>query len=55
MLINDVQVAPEDVLILDTETTGLSYKDEVLQLSIINGAGEKIFNEYIKPVFNKKW
>lgn len=27
MLINDVQVAPEDVLILDTETTGLSYKD----------------------------
>lgn len=55
MLINDVQVAPEDVLILDTETTGLSYKDEVLQLSIINGAGKKIFNEYIKPVFNKKW
>lgn len=55
MLINDVQVAPEEVLILDTETTGLSYKDEVLQLSIINGAGEKIFNEYVKPVFNKKW
>lgn len=55
MFINDGKVAPEEVLILDTETTGLSYKDEILQLSIINGCGEKIFNEYVKPGFNKKW
>lgn len=37
---------PGSVLIIDTETTGLSArKDDVLELSIINGAGITIFSE----------
>lgn len=40
----------DDMIILDTETTGLSPSyDELLQVSIINGKGEVLFDSYFKP------
>lgn len=49
-------VPKEKVLIYDVETTGLSYEDdEILQLSIINGTGKVLFNEYFKPSHWTLW
>lgn len=46
----------ENCIVFDTETTGLNpEKDEILQLSIINGNGDVLFHEYIKPSRKKKW
>lgn len=44
-----------ELIVLDTETTGLTSEDEILQLSIINKKGQVLFNEYIKPIKNTKW
>ena len=38
-----------DVLIFDTETTGLDGTAEICELSIINGDGIVVFNSLIKP------
>ena len=39
-----------DWVILDTETTGLDSTDEIIQISIINGAGEPLIsNQLISP------
>lgn len=44
------------IVCLDTETTGLSpLEDEILQLSIINGYGDILFNEYFKPQRKTAW
>jgi len=44
------------IICLDSETTGLNPKnDELLQLSIIDGNGNVLFNEYIKPSHRKSW
>lgn len=43
------------VIVIDTETTGLHRKDEILQLSIINGLGETLLNEYYKPCHKRFW
>ena len=40
-----------DEIVIDTETTGLNpYDDELLQVSIIDGQGNTLFNSYIKPL-----
>ena len=39
----------------DTETTGLGKDAEILQLAIINGVGDTLFNEYIKPKRQISW
>lgn len=45
-----------NIICLDTETTGLNPdNDEILQLSIIDGNGEILFSEYIKPSHRKQW
>lgn len=52
-----LNVAPENTIIFDTETTGLNPygNDEILQIAIINGNGEEVFNSYIKPDMRKTW
>ena len=44
-----------DIICLDCETTGLSSEDEILQLSIVNVAGEILFNEYVRPINASEW
>ena len=39
----------------DTETTGLGKKAEILQLSIISGLGNILFDELIKPKHTTAW
>lgn len=45
----------EKVIVIDTETTGLHRKDEILQLSIINGLGKVLLNEFYKPRHKRFW
>lgn len=44
-----------DTIILDTETTGLAYTDELLQVSVIDIAGNELYNSLIKPMFHDEW
>lgn len=47
---------PSRLIVLDLETTGLSnYRDDVLQLSIIDGDGNVLINSYVKPYYNTLW
>lgn len=39
----------EAVLILDTETTGLKHFDQIVEIAIIDVAGETLINQLIKP------
>lgn len=50
-------IPSEKIIVFDTETTGLNPygNDEILQLAILNGNGEELFNSYIKPVMRKTW
>lgn len=46
----------DNLIVIDTETTGLKPgHDEILQLSIIDGDENVLFNEYIKPIRRKRW
>lgn len=50
------QVPKEKILCFDVETTGLSLEeDEILHLSIVDGTGKTVFNEYIKPTRHESW
>lgn len=51
------RAVPKDkILCFDVETTGLSREeDEILQLSIVDGIGTTVFNEYIKPTRHESW
>ena len=46
-----------NIIVFDTETTGLSPEsgDEMLQLSIIDGDGNVLFDEYLKPQQKTEW
>lgn len=47
---------PSKIIVFDVETTGLNNEiDEILQLSIINGNNEVLFNEYIRPTHTEDW
>jgi len=39
----------------DTETTGISKRDEIIQISIINEDEEELLTTFIKPEKNKSW
>lgn len=41
-------------LIIDTETTGLSGRDEVIEVAIIEMNGDKVFHSHIKPPKRRK-
>ncbi|CDG20611.1 putative DNA-directed DNA polymerase [Xenorhabdus poinarii G6] len=43
------QLLKEDIIILDTETTGLKNDDEIIEISIINAEGDILLNTLIKP------
>ena len=45
----------ERVISFDTETTGLTDDDEVLQLSISDGYGRPLLNEYVRPKHRRSW
>ena len=50
-------VPTSDVIVIDTETTGFSAKqDELLQVSILDGnTGSTLFHSYVKPSFAGDW
>lgn len=53
---NTVNVNLSDILIFDTETTGIFPKsEEILELAIVNGCGDILFNERFKPAHKKSW
>lgn len=43
------------IIVLDTETTGLTDSDELLQLSIIDDAGSILFDSYFRPESHLDW
>lgn len=45
----------DKILVLDTETTGFKKEDEVLQLTVLDGNGKELMNEYFKPQHTKTW
>lgn len=46
----------ENIFCFDLETTGLNpLEDEILQLTILDGYGNKIFDEYMKPKRHTEW
>ena len=40
---------------LDTETTGLSDHDEIVELTIIDDNGEPLINTLVKPINHTRW
>lgn len=42
-------------IVIDTETTGVDNQAEILQLSIIDGYGNKLWDKYYKPVHTTSW
>ena len=40
---------------LDTETTGISDDDEIVEITIIDDDGEPIVNTLVKPVYHSNW
>lgn len=56
MDIENIKKIPLDkILVLDTETTGVDSRAEVLQFSAIWGTGKEAMNVYIKPVHTTEW
>ena len=49
-------ISLEEIMVFDTETTGLSKeRDDILQFSAINGAGEPLMNQLFHPVRQQAW
>ena len=42
-------LARDDVLLIDTETTGLSGRDEIIEVAIIDTLGERQFHSLVLP------
>ena len=56
MNIEKIRTIPLDkILVLDTETTGVDAKAEVLQFSAIWADGTEAANMYIKPSHTLEW
>ena len=50
-------IPKEKIIVFDTETTGFYAEkdDDILQLSIADGNGKALFNEYFKPKNKETW
>lgn len=49
-------INPSGIIVFDVETTGLSPEiDEIIQISIIDGDGNCLINDYVRPYHKKKW
>lgn len=47
---------PSGIIVFDLETTGMyAPDDEVLQISIIDGDGNTLINQYVHPGWTKSW
>ena len=45
-----------DIIVLDTETTGFNAQiDELLQVSIIDGNGNTLYDGYLHPLLKREW
>ena len=42
-------------VVVDFETTGLDYEDEILQVTIIDQDYNVLINEHCKPTFKTSW
>lgn len=45
----------QNPLFLDTETTGLTDRDEICEIAVINLAGEVLINSLVKPARKADW
>lgn len=46
---------PDRIVVIDTETTGVNDKAEILQFSAIDENGKVLMNRYFRPAHTKKW
>lgn len=44
-----------NALILDTETTGLDGRAEILQIGIVNLEGDELLNTFVRPAKARRW
>ena len=51
----NVQKYSNHVVYVDTETTGLSANDEIVEIAIINDDGEALLNTLVKPTHHDSW
>lgn len=52
----DLEMNPELVRVIDTETTGLkTEEDRILQISVLDGNGEVLFDSYVHPYGVSSW
>lgn len=43
------QIIPYDPIFMDTETTGISRNDVIIEIGVVNLAGKTLFESYVKP------
>jgi len=46
---------PDQIVIIDTETTGVKANDEVIQIAAIDGNGNVLLDTLINPLTRKRW
>lgn len=46
----EILAHPQNVLILNTETTGLEYGSEIIQIAAVDATGSPMFDTLIKPL-----
>lgn len=54
-LLDAALLNPSEYVILDTETTGIEYDDEVIQLTCLDVAGNVLYDGYFNPTKTSHW
>lgn len=56
VLVGGISYDREKIIVFDIETTGFDFeKDDILQMSIVDGNGKTLLNEYFSPVHREQW